>query len=260
MTDFEVDALVMNLYTGNDFYDILRVDDRPHFVEDGGGYDIAPPVWYAYDPPGSRRWSRVLFAGEAVLDRIGVGNLLTRLRYLHAVSSEQGSGLGAVLAYMNDLRKSRAPEVGYPGAYAAQILNQLLFFDRFPASSEESMRRVRALLRLVRDAHPNALLVMSPIPSYLLVGEEPVDGALLQVFDRLPLSYEEGVHMEELLYEALREAATEAGWLFVDNLSALRGARGGERLFNAFDYHVTVRANEVIGEAQAEVIAPGLPR
>ena len=45
------DALIVNFYTGNDFNDLLRVDDRPHFVDVDGHYEIAGPTWYRYQDP-----------------------------------------------------------------------------------------------------------------------------------------------------------------------------------------------------------------
>lgn len=252
--DFAPDALVINLYTGNDFYDILRVDDRPHFVRVGEGYEVAPPVWYEYDVPGTRKRSRVLYAASKVADRIGVAGLWTRLRYLGATAREQGSGLGSVASYIFDLRKATDSDAGYAAAFAAQILNQQLFFYRFPGSDDESIRRVRALMDLIREEHPGMLLVMSPIPSYQLVQETPVDQAFQDVLDNLPVTYEDGVRAEQELFDRLKTEAEAAGWLFVDNLAPLHAYQGPERLYNDFDYHVTLKANEVIGRNEALAI------
>src|SRR5438093_11025685 len=115
---YHPDAFVLNLYTGNDFYDMLRVDDRPYFVRTDSGYAIAPPVRYAYDRPGPPRHScllkhsRVLFAFRSLAKRTGLHGLVQRLRVLAALASEQGKGLPTVLAYMNDLHKSRKPVWG----------------------------------------------------------------------------------------------------------------------------------------------------
>lgn len=256
--EFEPDALVVNLYTGNDFYDILRIDDRPHFVRVEGGYEIAPPVWYQYDDPERPRRSRVFFALGKAAERTGVPNLWTRFRYLSAAARDQGSGLGAVFSYFLDLRKATSSDAGYSAAFAAQILNQQLFFHHFQGSEEESLRRVGALLRIIRERHPELMLVMSPIPSYQLVGETPVDPALLDVLTNLPLTYESGVEEERRLFNRLRLEAEESGWLFVDNLSALQAYEGPERLYNDFDYHVTVPAMEVIGRNEARAIAAWL--
>jgi hypothetical protein len=255
---YAADAFVLNFYTGNDFYDMLRVDDRPHFVRGAAGYEIAPPVWYQQDPPGIKRHSRVLYALRTIGKRTGARNVLLRLRYLRAIAVEQGKGVPAVLAYMNDLRRSATPEVGYSAAFAAQMLNQQLFFYRFPGAREETIQRVGALMQLIRRDHPDMILVVSALPSYQLVQQQPVDSAFVRVFERLPLSYAGGVREEGELYETLRRLASETGWLFVDNLAPLRQYAGPERLFNDFDYHYLPVASEFIGRAQAETIAAHL--
>jgi hypothetical protein len=251
-------VLVFNVYTGNDFYDMLRVDDRPHFVAADSGYRIAPPRWFLYDEPGVKRRSRVLYAIRSVADRSGLRGLLVRGQLLSELAFRQGEGLPTVLHYMADLRKAAAPGVGYSEAFAAQILNQQLFFHYFPASRLESIRRIRALMELVRKENPDLILVMSPLPSYQLTGRQPIDSALVQTFRRLPLSFEDGVRQEKDLYEHLRSLAAEQGWVFVDNLAGLRSYRGKARLFNNFDYHLLPVASNIIGQAEAAAIGPGL--
>ena len=248
------DAFVLNLYTGNDFNDILRVDDRPHLVRSDSGYVIAPPVWYRYDPPGMKRHSRVLFALRSIAKRVGIHGFVQRIQVLRGVAAEQGKGLGAILAYLNDLRKSDEPSVGYSGALSAQMLNQQLFFYRFPASRDESIRRVRALLALVRRENPGVTLMLSALPSYELVQQQPVDRALLHTLERLPITYEGGFREERALYDTLRVLAKEEGWLFADNLPALQAYRGTGRLYNDFDYHLLPAASEIIGRTQAQVL------
>lgn len=247
-------AFVLNIYTGNDFNDILRVDDRPHFVRSDSGYSIAPPVWYRFDAPGVRRRSRVLFALRSIAKRTGVQGFVQRLQVLRAVAAEQGKGLRTVLAYMNDLRKSEEPSVGYSGALSAQMLNQQLFFHRFPESRVESIRRVRALLELIHRENPGLVLLLSPLPSYELAQEQPVDEALLRTLARLPITYESGLREERALYDTLQVLARDTGWLFVDNLRALKAYKGPDRLYNNFDYHFLPAASEIIGRAQAEVL------
>lgn len=251
---YRPDAFVLNLYTGNDFYDVLRVDDRPHFVRGESGYVIAPPVWYLYDAPGMRRRSRVLFALHSVAKRTGVEGFIQRIKLLRAAAAEQGKGLPTVLAYMNDLRKSAEPSIGYPAAFSAQMLNQQLFFHRFPASRAESVRRIAALLALIRRENPGVMLLLSPLPSYELVQEQPVDSALLRTISRLPISYEGGVQEERTLYDTLGVLARENGWLFVDNLRPLQAYKGPQRLYNNFDYHLLPAASEIIGRAQATAL------
>jgi hypothetical protein len=251
---YDPDAFVLNVYTGNDFYDMLRVDDRPHLVRTDSGYVIAPPVWYRYDEPGVQRHSRVLFALRSIARRLGIYDFVQRIQVLRGVAAEQGKGLGTVLAYLNDLRKAEEPSVKYSGALSAQMLNQQLFFYRFPTTRAESIRRVRALLTLVRRENPGMVLMLSALPSYELVQRPPVDAALVRTLGRLPITYEGGVREERALYDTLRVLAQETGWLFADNLPALQGYTGTGELYNHVDYHLLPPASEIIGGTQARVL------
>ncbi len=247
-------ALVLNFYTGNDFYDLLRVDDRPHFVESHGRYQVAGPVWYRYEDPRVRPRSRVRFLLHSLAEATGVRNAIVHLQFLYQMAVEQRAGVRAVVGYFGDLRQSVEPSIGYQEAFTAQFLNQQIFFYRFPGAREESIRRVRALLELARRENPNTVLILSALPSYELIQQRPVDAALSRTLERLPVTYESGVREEHQLYDTLRQIAGEEGWLFVDNLTALRGYRGSERLYNNFDYHLLPTASTIIGNAQAAVI------
>jgi hypothetical protein len=259
---YSAQAFVLNLYTGNDFYDMLRVDDRPYLAATNGEYHIADPVWYRLDSPDKKRESRVLFVIETAFQKTGLRRVLLRLHYLRDVAAEQNAGVGAVVGYMNDLRKSASDKVEYPHAFSAQMLNQQLFFHHFPGSREESLRRVKALLDIVRRENPNVLLIMSPVPSYQLVNQKPVDSTFVEVVQKLPIDYAAGVKQEAELYETLRQMSADAGWVFVDNLTPLRHYNGTELLYNRADYHIEPVASEIIGAAQAREIVrrTGLPR
>lgn len=251
-------VLVMNLYTGNDFYDILRTDDRPHFARVDSAYVIAPPVWYTLDDPLTKRRSRVLALARAIGDRTGIRAIIQRLSYLRVIGSQYGGDLRGELAYLRSLTAAREASLGYPDALTAQMLNQQLFLHHFPTARAESLRRLKAVLALARDENPGMTLVLSPIPSYQLVGEKPVDSALVLTTSRLPLSIADGAQQEQELYDALRPMAEDARWLFVDNLTALREYRGPKRLFNNFDYHLLPSASTIVGSAEREALLRGL--
>jgi hypothetical protein len=253
-------VFVLNFYTGNDFLDMMRIDDRPHFRPVNDGYELARPIWYQMDPPGTVKRSRVLFAARSILDRLGVRNAWVRVRYLRDAANEQGQGWRTVFRYMNDLRRSMSGDLTYPASLSAQMLNQQLFFEAFPGSLDESVRRVEALLEWIRREHPDLILIVSPIPSYQLVGEQPVDSALFEVVDRLPVTYETGVREEAELYQRLRSLSEAYGWLFVDNLPGLREYDGPGRLYNDADYHILPVASEIVGRNQAEALDSVLTR
>lgn len=255
---YHADALILNIYVGNDFYDMLRVDDRPHFVPEAGGYRIGSPIWYQEYPPDERYRSRVMYVMRSLAQRTGIRNVWVRIAYLRDVARERGRSFASVVRYMNDLRNSTSDEIGYSAAFSAQMLNQQLFFHHFPGSKEESVERIRFLLRTIRVNHPGVRLYLSPIPSYELVRQQPVDTALLKVVSRLPVSYAQGVREEGELYERLRGMAQENGWTFVDPLPALRSYTGQKRLYNDFDYHLLPVGSEIVGRAQAQVIMESL--
>jgi hypothetical protein len=251
-------VLVINLYTGNDLYDILRVDDRPHFVNVDDGYRIAKPTWFLLDDPNLHRRSRVLFAIKSLADKFGIRRIYFRLSELRQLAIQHGGGQFSVIAYIRDIWKARDPSLGYSDAFTAQILNQQLFFHHFPSGKDESIRRVRALMAMVRSENPDLTLVLSPLPSYQLTGEQPVDSALIRTLERLPISYEEGIRQEKELYERLRGLASEQGWVFIDNLKALQEYRGTGRLYNDFDYHLLPPASALVGRAQAAALLDAL--
>jgi len=252
---YHPDVLLINLYTGNDFYDLLRSDDRPHFESSPAGYRIAPPVWFQYDAPGFRRRSRVLFLFRTMAEKTGLRQLMIRGRQLRLLAAEQHRGFSAVTGYMWDLWKANARSLGYPAAFSAQMLNQNLFFRHFPESRTESLRRLQYLMRKVRAENPGVILVMSPLPSYLLLHPAPLDSALISTLARLGIPVEEAIAQEHGLYEDTRALARNEGWLFVDNLAALDALHRPD-LFNRFDYHYLPPASAVIGRAQAQVLMP----
>jgi hypothetical protein len=255
LVPYRPNVFILQVYTGNDLYDILRVDDRPHFAATDSGYRIADPVWYSFDDPKIRRTSRVLYVLRTLGDRIGIRQALLRVAELRHIAKQHGAGMTDVVGYMRDLWKAREPSVGYPDAFSAQMLNQQLFFQHFPSAQEESIRRMRELMILIRRENPGVTLVMSPIPSYELVGEQPVDSALLRTLKRLPVTYDEGRRQEGGFYDRLHQLANDEQWIFVDDLAALRSYRGSGRLYNSFDYHLLPNASSLVGQAQAEALS-----
>lgn len=252
------DVLVMNVYTGNDFSDLLRFDDRPHFVSTDSGYRVAPPTWYTMDDPARHPRSPVLGLFRTLFDKVGIRRAWLRFSSLRTLAVSQGKGTGTIIQYVRDLTRAREPSVGYSDAFSAQFLNQQLFFHHFPGAKDESIRRMREVMRMARRENPDLILLMSPIPSYELLDPEPLDSALTATLKRLPVSLQEGVAQERGLYEQLRVLAGEEGWLFVDNLAALESYRGGGRLYNNFDYHILPSASELIGRGEAQVLEPAL--
>jgi len=258
LVPYRPDVFILQVYTGNDLYDILRSDDRPHFEATSSGYRIADPVWYSLDNPKVHRKSRVLYVLRTLGDRVGTRENLLRVAELRRLGKQYGAGMLGVVGYMRDLLKARDPSIGYPDAFSAQMLNQQLFFQHFPSAREESIRRMRELMLLIRRENPGLTLVMSPIPSYELVGAQH-DSVLLRTLKRLPITYDEGRQQEGGFYDRLHELANEEHWIFVDDLAALRSYQGSGPLYNSFDYHLLPNASALVGQAQAQALLQAMP-
>jgi hypothetical protein len=254
LAESQAKVFVLNLYTGNDFLDLMRVDDRPFLEAGPGGYRIQEPVWYSYDAPGSVRTGRVLGLLREVADKTGISRVSVRVRYLRDVARLQGQGLGSVFGYMNDLRRAASPATVYPQAFSAQMLNQYLFFNRFPGSRDESLRRLKFLLEMIRREQPGLMLVFSPIPSYQLVHPTTPNPEFEAVLERLAIPRQDGIEQELQLYADAKRIAVDAGWLFVDNLEALKALDSQVPLYNAADYHIEPDASRAIGKSQAAII------
>lgn len=252
---YDPDVIVLNVYGGNDFYDILRVDDRPYLTGDSIAYEVHPPVWYKLKDPNAEYRSRVAFVGRTVLERTGIASPYFRLKFLGSLAMSQGKGWGTVLVYLRDLRKSMEPSVPYHASFSAQMLNQQLFFHHFEQSATESLNRLAALLTMVRKENPGKLLVLSVLPSYQLVtSESEADSAFAATIVRLPITYEGGIDLEADLTKGLQAISEGTGWLFVNNLPALKEYVGEARLYNDFDYHLTETASAIVGRTLGAAI------
>ena len=252
--------LLMNFYSGNDFYDMLRPDDRPHFSRDStGAIVINDPMWIAFVNPDSRSWierSRLLWGIDELSTKLGFPRVVTRLRMVNAAADQPGHSLRETWRYMSALNASQESRLGYPAAFAAQILNQALFLRHFPESKDESIAFMRHLLNLVRTENPDLLPVLSPIPSAALMNDIPHD--LRQYWrdtlERTGLTDNDVAAVENELVDRLKAASVEAGWIFIDLRDCLLGYAGSEDLYHSYDLHISAVASRMIGRCQANAL------
>jgi hypothetical protein len=102
--DLQPSVLILNLYTGNDFFDMMRIDDRPYYEPDStGNYRIHPPMWYKFTDPSTEGSlidkSRVLFLMEMFARRSGLWRIVMHFQYLVELSKLQGEGMGIAFSY-----------------------------------------------------------------------------------------------------------------------------------------------------------------
>ncbi len=259
--EFKPRVLVINLYTGNDFYDLLRVDDRPYYsIDHDKSIKINPPVWIAFENPDGKGWlyeSRFIWLGNELGRKLFGPRIFTRFKSILKTAREQKGGYVEALRYMYDLRKTIEPRrLHYKAAFTAQMLNQFLFMEKhFPMGNARSKKFFRHLLSTVRMENPDVTLILSAIPSAALANSIPDRELYLQTLARISVSYDDVVSFEKELYEESRKMAREEGWIFVDILNVFNEASDNVQLYTERDLHVTAEACDLIGQAQAMAVS-----
>jgi hypothetical protein len=252
-------VLVMNFYSGNDFYDMLRPDDRPHFEHEGSSIVMKKPQWIAYVDPSERSWverSRILWGIDEMSSRLGFPRVVNRLRMLSAAAHRSEHSIEDTLSYLADLRRSEEPRLSYPAGFAAQILNQALFFHYFPESTQDSVAFMRYLLQRAREENPDMLLVLASIPSAALMDRIPrrITNEWRDTLGRTGLTESSVAAVENDLVDQLETVSLSAGWLFVDLRDCLRNASVSGELYSAEDLHISATASRLIGRCQADTL------
>ena len=257
---FSPDIVLVNFYTGNDFYDILRPDDRPHYaLTEDGVIAIKEPIWFAYTNPDGGTWreeSRLLWVFDELLRRLGYPKIFTRILQLSATVKTLDGSFVDVVKYLRAINKSIEPRLGYSGAFAAQILNQVIFFQHFPEGKRRSLMYIRHLLATAKQENPGVLFVMSPIPSVALADALQPDVLPFwkDTLNAVGLNQGDVQQLENELYGQLRRIALENDWLFVDLLAVFKKSPERRKLYNSHDLHVNAMASMLIGRAQARAL------
>jgi len=252
--------VLMNFYTGNDFYDMLRPDDRPHFGRrKDGTIEIRKPIWIVFADPEGGSWSeesRILWLVGRLTEMVGYPRLLTRLKTLSITTRGMDGDTWRLISYLRKVNQSIEPRLGYYAGFSAQVLNQALFFHYFPTGKEEAHAYLSELLSMARSENPGVVFVMAPIPSAALADAMPSDIRTYwrETLDRVGLSEEYVRELELEIYDTVRRLAIENGWVFVDLLQAIESAKPDEPLYNSRDLHVTEAACQIIGRKEAETL------
>jgi hypothetical protein len=258
--EYHPQLLLMNFYSGNDFYDMLRPDDRPYFSRnEANAIVMRDPMWISFVNPDSRSWierSRLLWGMDELASRLGLPRVVQRLRMVSAAADRPGHSLRETWRYISALNESQEPRLGYPAAFTAQILNQALFLKHFPESKDESIAFMRHLLALVRTENPGLLPVIAPIPSAAVMNAIPRDlrQSWRETLDRTSLTESGVAGVENELVDRLKAVSIEAGWMFIDLRDCLRGYQGTEDLYSSYDLHISAVASRMIGHCQASAL------
>jgi hypothetical protein len=262
----EVDALVYLCYAGNDFAEIIRNDDRPRidFDPSTGKAFLQKPAWILHRVRGEKnnlwpRDSRILYT----LNGLTPENLLLKLKAAPKSIEVLKPSFFWKMKYCLDIFKMKDSRFGYPGAAAAQFLNQYYLHQHFTARFEKAVfERLRYFFTAQKTVAPTAQVFFFYLPSAPAVGalDYNSQNVVSAISKRMGLETIDLQAFENnffnLVVEAHRAAGSDA--IVFDLSPALRNAiAGDESPFDFYDaptLHIDVKARKIVGETIGAVI------
>jgi hypothetical protein len=235
----EPDLVVVNLYLGNDFWDVLNrtTEELPSAALDAHGDPQLAPLWQVdYAQHWTRKWLR---------DH-------SRLFDLARLS-------------LAEIERRRAPPATPAGATRLSAechgcLSQ--HFLQLSQGSPDLLDRARgdtlvllALMRRQVEAR-GARFVVVLVPTRAQVEPSDARAEVERAATLLDLG-EEQRHTNDRLHEVVLAAAAEAGIAVLDPWPALAEAAGAERLYYRRDWHLNPAGHRVLAESVAEALVGG---
>ena len=263
--NYIVDASVFLFYSGNDFAELLRNDDRPcvEFDDDDRAY-VASPTWRFNRPddrydewPGS---SRLLYLTNLAANLVRPGNVPMKMVVAAESTDALGPSLRERVRYFWTAMASTDDRLGYSGAVAAEWLNQVvvaeMFGERFTAGVE---RRVQYFWREMRRRHGGRRMYFFVIPSATLVDAIPEKVAPIydDLLHRVGTSDERARAIERGLIDMFSREAAAQGFTVIDLSPRFEEAIRKDPAVLYYDeptLHIDVVSRKMVGEAMAEAI------
>lgn len=253
-----INHLVVAIYAGNDYLDLIREDDRPHLVRGPGGtFEARPPTFVVYrdpnEPPSFLERSRVWQIGRGLLGPT-ILYQFSRVRLLSRDLAALGRGPLETFGYINQIRKLDKVAHGL----MVQSLHQRLWFDRFPETLEPAMaidKRVMELFAEMGRKHGIGV-TLTVIPTKPDIEPQRIQ-SISRAVNALEPKYTvtDIQSFENKLIERTLADAQAAGLDVVDVRPALRAAAGRAELYYPADMHLNVAGNHVVAGVLAEHLA-----
>jgi lysophospholipase L1-like esterase len=254
ITPLQPKHVLMAVYVGNDFLDMIRRDDRPYLTElPDGSFQAHGPRFVSYrDPseePGLLDKSRVWavfrgFLGPTIQYRI------SRVKILRDNLSSFGYGTGAILQYVKQV--AELDRVGH--GLMLQILNQQLWFEHFPETLPLSLKINRRTMQLFRDlCQKNGVrLTYTVIPSKDMIEPERLQAVMGEIQKKSPrTTLEKLAAFDERLTDETMRSCRELGVEYIDLRAGLRSRRKGAEFFYPDDMHMNPAGNRAVAETLA---------
>ena len=262
---YPVDAAIFLFYSGNDFAELLRNDDRPRvdFDESGRAY-VGSPTW-RFNRPDSRydEWpgaSRLLFLTNLAANLVQPGNVPLKMVVAAEATDALRPSFAERVRYFWTAIESTDERLGYPGAIAAEWLNQVavaeMFGERFSGAVES---RVRYFWQEMKRRHSGRALYFFVIPSATLVGAVPekVAPVYADLLQRVGVSDERARTIERDLIAMLSKEAAANGFTVVDlspRFEQAVAANPSALYYDEPTLHIDALSRKMVGEAMTEAI------
>jgi hypothetical protein len=244
-------------YVGNDFLDMIRQDDRPYLeLKPDGTFVPHPPRFVTYTDPSE---------GPSLLDRSRFFSVLksltgptlryqySRLVLLHDNLKAYGYGTGAIVRYVAEIAKLDKVAHGM----MLQILNQQVWFARFPETLPLSLRVNRESIQLFRDLcrQKGIRLIYTVVPSEEMIEPQLMNEVYARLRERDPQwTAERMAAFDNRLTDETMRACQDYGVEYIDLRQGLRKRHTGQRMYYPQDMHMDQAGNRAVAEVLAEAM------
>ena len=264
------DVVLFQIYSGNDFSENLRYDDRPRVDFKADGTPDTVPIHWVLDRPKSKgkdtsftswpRDSRLLYLTNAAF---GHHNMVLKAKIAYSSNDLLGFGLGSKIEYIKNLNRFVDKRLtAYNGAVAAQFLNQYYQMNKKPdAFMKESKVRTKYFLEYFKKSNPEVTCIVSYLPSAPAIGAMCDTDVMIyhDILKRSNLSDLDVPKMEHQLYMMMDSLNNATGKPFIvydlsDTLHIANKLDGTQTFYDKGGLHVTPKSRKIIGETWGKQI------
>lgn len=248
---FQPDLVVVVLYSGNDYWDLLNSQDRVHLARKGGelvpqtGTEELPPQAIPAAPPTTSRRIKNLLR-----DHLAIYHALAEIGPLRAA-------FGQPPRYTPFELKVRKLGDTVPPAYF-QSMGQALFLSEDFGRIEEANAMWKYTIHLFQTSthRDQTRLLFAVLPTIREASPNLDQEGLASVIASLELAPEQAAVDTQVRIQSL-EAVTQSGEIAIDLLPPLQEAHRSDperRLYHRFDHHLAPEGHRVVANALFEPI------
>src|SRR5579863_2320848 len=245
------DHLIVGIYLGNDYMDLIRHDDRPYLtIGSGGEIRNHRPEFILFDdptkPPSRIASSRVYSEMRTTLGP-GVYYQYTRARMLTECFSGPGRHFWDFAGYMMEVKRLTDISLGL----MTQSLLQNVWFHHFPETYKTASTLNRHVMKLFKDlCDRNGIqLTYVLVPTKVRVEPEDVAGifAKLAVRDRTLTPARLSAFEDEIAEDVLR-SCNDLQVDVIDLRAEMINSKGGVRRYYPEEMHLNPAGNQLIAD------------